>query len=147
MKPSLNTVVLCATFLLASNLYHAPDKKDLPATGSEELADGFHCQIKDTKQPRPKAKLKLGDVTKKAIQFPRPTYPQLAKAAGLHGNVTAEVVIDINSGSVAWAQVTSGNPLLKAAVKDVVCRARFAPTNDVDGYASGILTYRFTHRR
>ena len=114
---------------------------------SEELSAGFQCQGKDANQPRPNATLKLGDVTKKAIQLPRPRYPQLAKAAGLDGNVKAEVVIDINSGSVAWVQVISGHPLLRAAVRDVVCRARFVPTNDVDGHASGILTYRFARRR
>ena len=146
MKPSLRTVVLCVTFLLASSLYRAQDKTDRTTASPEELSAGFQCPGKDANQLRPNPKLKLGDVTKKAIQLPRPRYPQLAKAAGLHGNVKAEVVIEMNSGSVAWAQVISGHPLLKAAVRDVVCRARFVPTN-VDGHAGGILSYRFARRR
>lgn len=147
MKPSLRTVVLSVTFPLASSLYLAQDKKEPTAASSEELSAGFQCRGKDAAQPRPNAKLKLGDVTKKTIQLPLPRFPQLAKASGLYGTVKAEVVIDINSGRVTWAQLISGHPLLKAAVRDVVCRARFVPMNDVDGHVSGTLTYRFARRR
>ena len=147
MNSSLTIGVLCVSLLVASSVYRTQDKTDRTAASSEALSAGFQCQGKDADQPRLNAKLKLGDVTKKAIQLPRPLHPQLAKAAGLYGNVKAEVVIDINSGSVMWAQVISGHSLLKAAVRDVVCRARFVPTNDVDGHASGILTYRFGRRR
>ena len=89
----------------------------------------------------------LGDVTKKALQLPRPKYPQLAKTAGASGDVKAQVVIDINSGAVVWAQTISGHPLLRSAVRDVVCKARFARVNDVDGFVAGTLTYRFARRR
>ena len=79
--------------------------------------------------------------------LPRPRYPQLAKASGVYGTVKAEVVIDIVTGAVVWAEVTSGHPLLKAAVSDVICRARFAGTNHVDGHVSGTLTYKFRRAR
>ena len=91
--------------------------------------------------------MELGDVTKKALQLPPPKYPQLAKTAGANGNVKAQVVIDINSGVVVWAETISGHPLLQAAVRDVVCKARFAPVFDADGLVSGFLTYRFVRRR
>ncbi len=93
-------------------------------------ADGFRCPSREL-GPRPTGKINLGDVTKKAVYLPRPKHPQLAKTSGMYGPVTAQVVIDINSGHVVWAFVASGHPLLKSAVSDVVCRARFAPMNDV----------------
>ena len=96
---------------------------------------------------RPVTKIDLGDVTKKAQQLPRPKYPQLAKTAGASGNVKAQVVIDINSGAVVWAQTISGHPLLQAAVRDVVCKPRFAPVLDATGFVIGTLTYRFSRRR
>ena len=108
---------------------------------------GFRCSNKESDQSRPQVKLNLGDVTKKALQLPRPKYPQLAKTAGANGSAKAQVVIDINSGVVVWAETISGHPLLQAAVRDVVCRARFAPVFDADGFVSGFLTYRFARRR
>jgi|SRR5258708_4826151 len=108
--------------------------------------DGFRCPSREL-TPRPTVKLNLGDVTKKAVYLPRPKYPQLAKTSGMYGPVKTEVVIDINSGRVVWAFVVSGHPLLKSAVSDVVCRARFVQTNDADGFASGSITYRFPRRR
>ena len=107
--------------------------------------DGFQCGNKGTN--RPIAKIELGDLTKKAIHLPRPKYPQLAKTSGVYGNVTAQVVIDMNSGAVVWAQTISGHPLLQAAVRDVVCKARFVHMNDVDGFVAGTLTYRFARLR
>jgi hypothetical protein len=61
--------------------------------------------------------------------------------------VKALIVVDLNSGRTVWAQMISGHSQLQAAVKSVVCSARFASTYDVDGFASGILTYRFARRR
>ena len=89
----------------------------------------------------------LGEVTKKAVQLPRPRYPQLAKTAGAYGNVKAQVAIDINTGAVVWAQTVSGHPLLQAAVRDVVCKARFAPLLDANGFVGGTVTYHFARRR
>lgn len=110
-------------------------------------AGGVPCANKGSNETRPVTKMNLGDVTKKARQLPRPKYPQLAKSAGAFGNVKAQVVIDINSGAIVWAQTISGHPLLQAAVRDVVCSARFAPVLDANGFVSGTLTYRFTRRR
>ena len=107
--------------------------------------EGFQCSEKATN--RFNAKFDLGDLTKKAVQLPRPKYPQLARTSGAYGNVKAQVVIDVNSGVVVWAQTISGHQLLQAAVRDVVCKARFVAINDVDGFVAGTLTYRFARRR
>ena len=89
--------------------------------------------------------MSLGDVTKKARVLPKPKYPREAKNARISGIVRAEVVIDIHSGEVVWAKIDNGHPLLREAVKDVVCRAQFYPTfiNSPPIRVGGIITYRF----
>jgi len=130
MRGLFRTGTLCATLLLLFDWGVAQ-------------SGGFKCG----NQIRPQSKMNLGDVTKKALQLPRPKYPQVAKTAGAYGNVKVQVVIDMNSGAVVWAQTITGHPLLQAAASDVACKARFAPIFDADGFVSGFLTYRFARRR
>ena len=107
--------------------------------------NGYRCPGGQT-SPRPNAKVDLGDLTKKAIHLPRPKYPQLAKNLSASKIVKVEVVIDINSGRVVWAQALSGDRLLRSEIEKVVCQARFTPTSDVDGRVSGFIRYRFARQ-
>lgn len=135
MKPIFKAGLLCLMLLLADRLCVAQvENRGFQCPGGESI-------------PPPNTKMNLADVTKKATHLPRPKYPQLAKAAGVYGNVKAQVIIDMNSGTVVWADVISGHPLLQGAVRNVVCQARFVPTNDVYGRVSGFITYRFARRR
>lgn len=109
----------------------------------EATTIGFRCPDREPGQPRPDVTSRLGDITKKAVKLPRPRYRHTEKAAVASGIVRAEVVVNINTGEVVWGRVANGHPLLREAVKDVVCLARFSPTYDADGRASGLLTYRF----
>ena len=109
---------------------------------AQSETDGFRCADR-TLSPRPNTKIHLGDVTKKAVSLPRPKPLTLATTSASYRLVKTEVVIDINSGRVVWAFVPSDQPLLQSAVSDVVCRARFVSTYDVDGAVSGFITYRF----
>ena len=108
---------------------------------------GFKCPGRELNQERPESKLNLGDVTKKALELPQPVYRRWSQGSRVSDIAQAEVVIDINSGRVVWARLSNGHPLLRVAVRDVVCRARFVPTNDVNGRAGGIITYRARLRR
>ena len=112
---------------------------------SEDAAISFKCPNGESEQARPEVKLSLGDVTKKARVLPKPKYPREAKDAKISGIVRAEVVIDIHSGEVVWAKIDNGHPLLREAVKEVVCRAQFHPTfiNSPPIRIAGIITYRF----
>ena len=112
---------------------------------SEDAAISFKCPSGASDQVRPEVKMSLGDVTKKARVLPKPKYPREAKNARISGIVRAEVVIDIHSGEVVWAKIDNGHPLLREAVKDVVCRAQFYPTfiNSPPIRVGGIITYRF----
>ena len=135
MNLLFTTAFLSITFALAGGVCVA-----------QVESDGFRCPGREL-ATRPTVKMNLGNVTNKAVKLPRPKYPQLAKTSGMYGPVTAQIVIDINSGRVVWAFVVSGHPLLQSAVSDVVCQARFTPTNDADGLVSGFITYRFARRR
>jgi hypothetical protein len=103
---------------------------------------GFNCPDRELNQERPDTNLRLGDVTEKTVELPQPESWRGAKSARVCGRSQAEVVIDINSGKVVWARLLNGHPLLRVAVGQVVCRARFTPTNDVNGRVSGIITYK-----
>ena|SRR5437763_1563181 len=142
------------TILLVA-LLHIPSicvaqKKKHQATTRPQVKNavvGIKCPEGEPNQLRPEiVKIRLGDITKKALELPQPEYPPDAKAAGIKGRIRAEVVIEITSGRPIWARTLGGNPFLQMAVNKVVCRARFSPVF-ADGPptgVSGIITYKFT---
>jgi TonB family protein len=96
--------------------------------------------------PPPPKILKVSTVLNgRAIQLPKPPYPQLAKIAGVTGVVTVQVLID-ESGRVLSAQAISGHPLLRSAAAQAARQARFSPTmlGDQAVKVSGVITYNFT---
>lgn len=56
----------------------------------------------------------------------QPTYPAIAKAAGIQGRVVIEAIIS-KQGFVAQAQILSGQPMLAQAALSAVSRARYQP--------------------
>jgi TonB family protein len=60
------------------------------------------------------------------ISIPRPEYPAVAKGARVAGEVKVRVVIG-KSGRVVWARALNAHPLLKQAVLNAACEARFKP--------------------
>lgn len=85
-----------------------------------------------------------GVLNGKAVSKPAPPYPQVAKAAGAHGTVTVQVIVD-EKGEVVSAKAVSGHPLLRQAAEQAARRARFAPTilSGKPVKVSGVLTYNF----
>ena len=149
MRLTLTTLTLCLVPLLGvavcvSQRGNSPTADESKKRGE---APGFRCPDREANQERPDAKFDLGDVTKKAIELPRPDPSRWPGGSRVSGVAQAEVLIDVNSGKVVWARLLNGHPLLQASVGDVVCRARFSPTNDVDGRARGLITYRAGRRR
>jgi TonB family protein len=71
-------------------------------------------------------------------------YPEFAKAAGLNGEVTVEIVVDEN-GKVISAKPISGPELLRQAALNAALGWRYPPTT-VDGLptqAVGTIKFRF----
>jgi len=85
-----------------------------------------------------------GIVNGRAIELPRPTYPDEAKKERASGQVQVKVLID-ETGRVISAEAVFGPESLRKAAVDAARRARFSPAK-VDGVPaklSGILTYDF----
>ncbi|HXW08321.1 MAG TPA: M56 family metallopeptidase [Vicinamibacterales bacterium] len=61
------------------------------------------------------------------IKDARPVYPDDAKAAGIHGVVILEALIN-ESGGVIWTRVLRSVPMLDKAAIDAVTQWEFAPT-------------------
>ena len=88
----------------------------------------------------------VGSLIHKATERKAPSYPQLAKSAGVVGVVKVYVVVD-ESGAVAAVQSTDGPVLLRKAAEDAARRWKFNPTV-VDGQpvrVSGYISFSFTN--
>lgn len=85
-----------------------------------------------------------GVVNGKAINLPKPAYPQAARALRASGAVNVQVLID-ESGRVVSAQAVSGHPLLRGAAESAARQARFQPTvlSGQPVKVSGTIVYNF----
>ncbi|MET0648992.1 MAG: energy transducer TonB [Pyrinomonadaceae bacterium] len=86
-------------------------------------------------------------ISGKTIEKPAPPYPPIAKAAGIHGTVAVQIVID-EKGRVISAKATSGPPLLMNAAVQAAYRASFTPTvlSGQPVKVTGSITYNFLLR-
>ena len=149
MRLILTTANLCLIFILGGAVCVGQQVRSSATDESPRRGEvlGFGCPDRGRDRARPDTKFDLGDVTKKAMELPQPDFSRWPRGSHISGSAQAEVVIDVNSGKVVWARLLNGHPLLQASVGEVVCWARFAPTNDVDGRVRGIITYRARRRR
>lgn len=98
--------------------------------------------------PAPKPLLRPvsgGVLNGKALDLPKPVFPEAARRMHAGGVVNVEVVLDEN-GKVVSARATSGDTLLREAAVRAAMRARFSPTK-ISGQpvkVSGNITYTFT---
>lgn len=79
-----------------------------------------------------------------ALLLPKPSYPPIAKQAGVQGPVNVQVLIDEN-GKVISAKAVLGSALLMHAAQQAALKARFSPTllGDQPVKVSGVITYNF----
>jgi protein TonB len=88
-----------------------------------------------------------GVLNGKALELPKPAYPDIARAAHASGTVVVQVLID-EDGYVIAAHAVSGHPLLQAASVAAALEARFSPTtlagNPVK--VTGVIHYNFVSR-
>jgi TonB family protein len=82
-----------------------------------------------------------------AIKRVQPSYPTVAKAAGVSGQVLVQVLVGPD-GRVLTADAVSGHPLLRDASVEAARQWQFKPT-ELSGAAApvqGVLTFNFTLR-
>jgi TonB family protein len=110
-----------------------------PAERDKIIAE---CEVPD--RPRPESSIEEPVLCGRGISFPKPSYPEEAKAEKVSGTVSVDVVID-EKGRVIWAKATSGHSLLQEASRKAGCRARYSPMR-LSGQvvkASSTINYNF----
>ncbi|MEQ1642775.1 MAG: energy transducer TonB [Pyrinomonadaceae bacterium] len=86
-----------------------------------------------------------GVCNQKAIDLPKPEYPNGAIFVKASGSISVQILIDEN-GNVESAKAHSGHPLLRSAAEKAALKARFEPTILGGRYVkvSGIIVYHFS---
>ncbi|MCA1564240.1 MAG: TonB family protein [Acidobacteria bacterium] len=86
-----------------------------------------------------------GVLNGKAIEMPKPVYPELARRARLTGVVTVEVVVDA-SGKVIGARAVSGPDILREAAERAARQAKFTPAmlSGQPVRVAGTISYNFS---
>lgn len=87
-------------------------------------------------------------ITSKAVSKPAPAYPTIAKAAGIQGSVSVQILID-EQGRVVSAKASNGNGMLMPAAVQAAFQARFSPTllNGRPVKVTGVIIYNFVLNR
>jgi TonB family protein len=126
MKRLLNvTVALLFLFSLAFTL-QIRGQRDRDPQPDKELTKLFEaCVTPDRPKPEVEVTRKLG-LCGKAINLPKPPYPEEAKAQNVSGRVRIEIVID-EEGRVIWAKPIEGHLLLLEASVRAACNSRYSP--------------------
>jgi TonB family protein len=91
------------------------------------------------------APVSMGVLNGKALNLPKPDYPQKAVAARVSGRVVVQVTVD-EYGKVINASAQSGPQLLQKPAVDAAYKARFSPTllSGVPVKITGTINYDFT---
>lgn len=123
-----------------------------PGTGSADTEVATVELPKATEPPpipksapkKPITKTK-GVVNGDAISLPKPPYPAIARAAGVTGTVSVQVLID-ETGRVVSAKAVDGHAFFKVEAERAARNAKFNPTllSDQPVKVSGVIVYRFS---
>ena len=95
-------------------------------------------------RPSIRAPISGGVLNGKALELPKPAYPEIARAAHASGTVVVQVLID-EEGYVIAAHAVSGHPLLQAASVAAAREAKFSPTTLAGEpvKVTGVIQYNF----
>ncbi|MEO0079096.1 MAG: TonB family protein [candidate division WOR-3 bacterium] len=87
------------------------------------------------------------EIKPQPIDIPKPVYPDMARSAGIEGNVVVEATVEVD-GSVIDARImqSSGNQSLDAAAIAAALKAKFTPAKQRDKPVRVLVAipYRFT---
>jgi protein TonB len=93
----------------------------------------------------PARPISAGVLNGKALEMPKPLYPETARRAKMTGMVSVEVVIDA-SGKVIGARAVSGPEMLRDAAERAARQAKFTPAllSGQPVRVSGVINYNFS---
>jgi len=104
------------------------------------------CNTPDRLKPEVKTRMDIG-LCGKAINLPKPAYPEKAKKEKVFGVVRIEIVID-EEGDPIWAKAIEGHPLLQEASLNAACQSRYSP-HKISGEAvkvNTVISYNFSDK-
>lgn len=120
------------------------DGDEVPEAQEQKKPAQPQPQVNSTTPPQAQAPITGGVLNSRAIEMPKPDYPEAAKQAGIHGLVKVEVTIN-EEGMVIAAEATDGPKELREAAVEAAKKARFAPVllHGARIKVNGVLTYKF----
>jgi len=85
-----------------------------------------------------------GVLNSKALELPKPRYPEAARSSNVVGRVTVKILID-EKGNIVSAEAIDGPEILRASAVEAARKARFTLTliGTRPVKVSGVLTYDF----
>ena len=100
--------------------------------------------IDTTTNPDPNKPIDGGELNGKALELPKPKYPESARAANITGRVVVRVLID-EKGNLVSAEATEGPQELRASAVEAARKAKFTLTliGTRPVKVAGFLTYEF----
>jgi TonB family protein len=100
-----------------------------------------------SKTTPPRAPISGGVLNGKATKLVQPSYPAIARAAHVSGQVTVQVLVD-EEGNVTSAHAVSGHPLLQGVAVAAARASKFSPTK-LSGQpvkVTGVVIYHFVEQ-
>lgn len=97
------------------------------------------------KKPPVPPMVSKGVINGTATSLPRPPYPPAARALGIEGAVSVQVIID-ERGNVISAKAINGSVVLRKVSETAASSAKFHPTtlSDIPVKVTGVIVYNFT---
>lgn len=84
----------------------------------------------------------VGIINGRALNLPKPVYPQEANDFCIGGEVKVEVLLNEN-GSNMTAVAISGDELLRDSAVEAAKKAKFGPTMEIPVKVKGVIVYNF----
>lgn len=134
-----------AALVAARTAVFEPVQKDGKSV-EERLSIGFRLRPQNLPLSKEERKVvSIGVANGKATSLPKPDYPEAARAVGVRGAITVQILID-ETGTVVSAGTISGHPLFAFSGMKAACSARFSPMKLRDEPAKmlGFVSYNFT---
>jgi TonB family protein len=100
--------------------------------------------VTDTTERDPAKPIDGGVLNSKALDLPKPKYPEAARSAKVVGRVTVKILLD-EKGNIVSAEAIDGPEILRTSAVEAARKARFTLTliGTRPVRVSGVLTYDF----
>jgi len=118
-----------------------------PPTPSARPTPNATPRISPSATPPTNRPVNAGILNGRAVNLPKPAYPQMARQMNAAGQVAVQVLVD-EAGNVTSAKATSGNMLLRSSAEAAARQSKFNPVrvNNQAVSASGIVIYNFVNQ-